>query len=367
MCVKQTADNTIPEGMLSMATFDELSSVFPDLDAMILSGVGEPLLHPQLEQFIRKAKSAMPAKSWVGIQSNGCLANITKARSLLRSGLDKICLSVDALAPEVFRHFRKGAEVDDLDRALSVLTAAKKQAAHSVLQVGIQFVLMRDNLAELPGVLRWAAAKGIDFAIVSQLLPYDRSLTGQVVYNPNTDASMALYKKWQRNARAEGLDLRDYFKALILYSNSRSPAQHRLMKLVQQMKEEAVSLGIPVLLRRLIQEDSSLMDRAEVILEEARSIASSEGLKLVLPTPFHQNVRRCEFVEDGGVFISWDGSVHPCYALWHQYACFIDGRKKYVKARRFGNVTEKALLDIWNDADFFLIQTECAPLRLPLL
>ena len=66
MCVKQTRDNGVAEGDLSPALFDALKPALPNAESLVLSGIGEPLLHPHLEGFIRTAKELMPAGSWVG-------------------------------------------------------------------------------------------------------------------------------------------------------------------------------------------------------------------------------------------------------------------------------------------------------------
>jgi MoaA/NifB/PqqE/SkfB family radical SAM enzyme len=60
--------------------------------------------------------------------------------------------------------------------------------------------------------------------------------------------------------------------------------------------------------------------------------------------------RRCEFVEGGGAFVSWDGGVHPCYFLWHGYSAHAGGVVKHVQPRSLGNVLERELLDVWNEA-----------------
>jgi MoaA/NifB/PqqE/SkfB family radical SAM enzyme len=49
MCVKQTCDHAITEGDLSLATFAALEPAFAGLEALVLNGIGEPLLHPNLE------------------------------------------------------------------------------------------------------------------------------------------------------------------------------------------------------------------------------------------------------------------------------------------------------------------------------
>src|SRR6266508_2184076 len=65
MCVKQTSDNGIIEGDISPAVFSALEPALPGAESLVLNGIGEPLLHPQLEDFIRTAKRLMPEGSWV--------------------------------------------------------------------------------------------------------------------------------------------------------------------------------------------------------------------------------------------------------------------------------------------------------------
>ena len=69
MCVKQTQHCVMPEGDMSPAIFAALEPAFPHLEALVLNGIGEPLLHPGLEEFIRRAKMFMPVKG------NGCPFN----------------------------------------------------------------------------------------------------------------------------------------------------------------------------------------------------------------------------------------------------------------------------------------------------
>src|SRR5574342_1362767 len=73
MCVKQTMGSGLVEGDLSLSTFEAIEPALPNAEALILNGIGEPLLHPDLEGFIRRAKGLMPDGSWVGFQTNGLL------------------------------------------------------------------------------------------------------------------------------------------------------------------------------------------------------------------------------------------------------------------------------------------------------
>ncbi|TFH31387.1 MAG: radical SAM protein, partial [Deltaproteobacteria bacterium] len=187
MCVKRTHGAGEHEGDLSLPLFEALAPAFPGLEALILNGVGEPLLHPRLEEMIRAARMRMPGEGWVGFQSNGLLLTDARAVSLASAGLDRICLSIDGVSPETFRKVREGGEIEGVERALAAMAAAKKRLGRPDLQVGVEFVAMRDNLRELPDALRWSAARGATFAIVTHVLPYDPHHGKQTAFDRNTD------------------------------------------------------------------------------------------------------------------------------------------------------------------------------------
>lgn len=63
--------------------------------------------------------------------------------------------------------------------------------------------------------------------------------------------------------------------------------------------------------------------------------------------------RRCRFVKDRAMVVSWDGRVTPCYALSHNYSYFaIDGRKKQVGRYVLGDVHQDSLADIWMSREY---------------
>jgi MoaA/NifB/PqqE/SkfB family radical SAM enzyme len=74
-------------------------------------------------------------------------------------------------------------------------------------------------------------------------------------------------------------------------------------------------------------------------------------MSLTLPTVAPSRDRRCEFVEGGGSFVSWDGQVHPCYFLWHRYECHVAGLAKRVQPLSFGRLSPDAdVVALWNEA-----------------
>jgi putative metalloenzyme radical SAM/SPASM domain maturase len=350
MCVKQNSEGSIMEGSMSPETFDALIPAFPNLDALVLNGIGESLLHPHLEAFIRRAKKLLPRGAWVGFQTNGMLLKDGRAASLVDAGLDRICLSLDTVSHDSFRALREGGEMSDMEAAFAALNKAKGRYRRQDVQIGIEFVLMRDNLPELPAALRWAASRGVTFALVTQLLPYHRSLVNQAAYDTNTTGAIAIYESWKAKAKAEGADIGRYFEIFMKYSKSAEDL--KILGFIEQMKSDASAQGITLHLERLLLRDEEWFMKVEQVFEEARQIAYEEGINIMLPGTAPQNTRKCEFVEEDGAFVSWDGDVHPCYFLWHRYRCYIGGWEKHVRPWVFGNLREKDILEIWNDQKY---------------
>jgi putative metalloenzyme radical SAM/SPASM domain maturase len=344
MCVRQNSDGGIREGSMPVEIFDALTPAFPHLEALVLNGIGESLLHPQLEAFIRIAKARMPGGSWVGFQTNGMLLNGRRAESLVNAGLDRICLSMDAVSPESFRAIRSGGEMSGVESALSALSGVRK--GRQDFRVGIEFVLMRDNVRELPSALRWAGRRGVEFALVTQLMPYDKSLVHQAAYDTNTAEAIAVFSHWEEKAKREGVDIRRYFDVFMKFS--KTPEEQKILGFVEKMKNDANSRGIALHLERLVRRDEEWFAGLEEVFDEARRVAQEEGIELTLPETAPRNNRKCEFVESDGAFVSWDGDVHPCYFLWHRYQCYVGGLEKQVRPWVFGNLRDKDITEIWN-------------------
>jgi MoaA/NifB/PqqE/SkfB family radical SAM enzyme len=472
MCVKETWDPSETEGDMTEETFAALEPVFRNLEALVLNGVGEPLLDSRLEDFIARAKKLMPTESWVGFQTNGMLLDERRGASLVEAGLDRICISVDALNPDTFRKIRRGGEEQGVEKAFAVLQSARISCKNRELLVGLEFVVMRDNIRELPDLLRRAASLGASFAIVTHVLPYAGSSVPLTAFESNMDGAVELFGAWRKKAESEGLDLDEYFKVLwkymrnpserdlavflaelgaacaqggidgvrdilgsslpsrqitikafadtqqqirnlfgedegwrealktfltsveevgrmgdnsferaeaivrdwkeqpvpgtpgladyltVIWKYSRTPREQRLYELVEEMKGAARAGGISLHLKNLMERDEEWGAELEQVFLEARRVAEETGLALTLPGTAPSSSRRCDFVENGAAFVSWNGDVHPCYFLWHRYGCHIFGRKKSVTAKSFGNVNERGLTEIWNSPSFRAFREE---------
>lgn len=367
MCVKQSAGVESAEGDLSAETFQALAPAFPHLESLVLNGVGEPLLHRGLENLIRSARSKMQASGSIGFQTNGLLLDEGRALSLLDAGLDRVSVSVDALEPELFGDIRSGGSIRAVERAFASLRRAKAELGRNDFRIGMEFVAMRPNLSQLPALVEWAARREVSFIIVSHLFPYDKSSLSLAAWDPNLDLAVELLAKYKEKGASSGVDIGRYGDVYMKYA--KSPEDERIVGLVGDMQAEAIEMGITINIGKLLASDLGLYEETKRAFAEAGRIASREGIAIDLPAALPRRLRSCHFVESGSAFVSWDGKVHPCYFLWHRYACHIGGFEKRVAPKVFGRLAgpggagqlgagaaaghvERDILDIWNDPAF---------------
>ena len=94
---------------MSFDSFQNILSLLPNLYKVVLVGLGEPLLHPQLTEFIKYAKSL---KKKVGLVTNAMLLNTQISNRLLEAGLDSIAFSLDGADLNLSALVRKGTDFD---------------------------------------------------------------------------------------------------------------------------------------------------------------------------------------------------------------------------------------------------------------
>jgi MoaA/NifB/PqqE/SkfB family radical SAM enzyme len=131
------------------------------------------------------------------------------------------------------------------------------------------------------------------------------------------------------------------------------------------MVDDASRKGVSLKIADLLAFDHERVNEVQAVFDEAAALAAERGLDLRLPRTVPTQVRTCDFVEEGSAFVSWDGKLHPCYFLWHRFACHLAGVSKRVEPRVFGAVGERPLLDIWNDAEWRSFRGEVTRYEFP--
>jgi len=357
MCVKQAEGACIPEIDMKMGVFRRLEPAFPHIEALILNGIGEPLLTPNFLGMIRLARQSMKPEASIRFQTNGMLLTAEKTEALVQAGLDTVCLSVDMVSE--FGLFHGGEDVGSIVHAFAHLREAAEKTGHP-LSIGVEFVLMRDNAESLSRSLEWAADQGAEFAIISHMLPYGESMADQELFNPNTENSMAEFTLWQQEADELGIDLNLYFGTG--WKVHKTSAQKAALDFVNARRKDALGRNIPIHFSRLLEWSTAEKQAEQAwlsdILAQAQHVADRRGLSLTLPSVSATHDRKCDFVEQGVAHITPTGDVRPCYFLWHEYTCHMDGGSKHVTPKTFGNVIDDSILNIWNSEPYREFRTE---------
>jgi MoaA/NifB/PqqE/SkfB family radical SAM enzyme len=168
MCPIQFRKDGPPHGPLAFLAFEDFTRLvegFGDIDELQLQGLGEPTMHPRFFDMVAWA-SARGIR--VSTNSNLTLWSERRARQCVESGLATLHVSLDAATTQLYERIRKGAHFSKVLRNLRRVMAARA-ASHSPLHVRVVTVLMRQNLHELPAIVRLAGAEGIDDMFVQYL------------------------------------------------------------------------------------------------------------------------------------------------------------------------------------------------------
>lgn len=358
MCPKQAAGCHVPDQELPLALFRRALPGLAGADSLVLSGLGEPLLHPDLPDMVGMARAAMPPDGRIGFQSNGLLLTRDKATALLRAGLSRIFVSVDSADAQDSGELHGGAKLAGVETGLDALRLALAQVRPPRFELGVEFVLMRSTLPRLPGVIRWAARQGADRVLVSHVLPYRAEDAFEDIFVPDSAEALALFARWRDKAEADGLNLADY--PGLPWKYAKTDADLRLMHLVRELIDTARLQGVSLNLSRLMRTGGRPPVDPTPALREAQDEAARLGVRLDLPPMASSRRLACQFMDNQAAVIAADGQVAPCMFLMRDLTCYPQGNRKLVRRTLFGNLADAPLSHIWNSPGFVRFREETA-------
>jgi len=294
MCVKYTAGSCIAEEDLPFAVFKGLASSLTHAQTLILNGIGEPLLHPELEEIISFARANMAPEAVIGFQSNGILLDEEKSRKLLSIGLSTVCLSLDSLE-ETEADTATGHSIAAVSRALAGLVAAKRQIAASHFRIGLEMVLTRQNIQDLSRFIQWAADHGAEYVIATHLLHYDQSSEELSLFNPNSPEAVQLFHSYNARAAAQGINLADCLAGYMKYT--KNEAEQAKLRLLHEMQQEAREKDIRLHLQSLLAYPADDAESVVRIFAAGQAVAAQNGIELFLPPHQALTERNCLSVE----------------------------------------------------------------------
>lgn len=150
-------------------TLDEFAALvdqFPAMERAVLHGIGEPLLNRELPQMIRHLKRRNVT---VLFNSNGTLLGRELQVALAESGLDEYRLSLDSADAGTYEQVRGKRLFERVVRNLRAFVLTKEHLGLDAPRLSIWCTGMKENIDQLPGLIRLAAEIGIPEVYLQRL------------------------------------------------------------------------------------------------------------------------------------------------------------------------------------------------------
>ena len=171
-----------PGGDMTGATFAAVIAGlrnFKPPPTVFFGGFGEPLGHPGIIDMVADAKAlGCP----VELITNGVLLTEQTSRQLIGAGLDRLWVSLDGARLESYADVRLGATLPTVLANLGRFSDSRPPLRPRQPEIGIAFVAMRRNIADLPRVLSLGRELGASRFLVTGVLPYTTEMQSEILY-----------------------------------------------------------------------------------------------------------------------------------------------------------------------------------------
>jgi radical SAM protein with 4Fe4S-binding SPASM domain len=151
---------TRPTGNLKIAQFKQwLDPVKDSLWSIHFYFQGEPFIHPQIHEAIRYAGQA---GIYTMSSTNGHFLDAEQCEKIVRSGLDKLIISIDGTTQETYESYRIGGELKKVLEGVECLVETKKKWKSRSPYLIFQFLVVRPNEHQIPEIYKLAKQYGVD-------------------------------------------------------------------------------------------------------------------------------------------------------------------------------------------------------------
>ena len=176
LCFRQSF--TEPLGHMSRNLLEKLLKDiddFPEIEWVVIGGIGEPLFHPDFRYFITEVKKK---NLRISISTNGSLIDDEMVDFLIDIGVERVIFSLET---GDIGHKWNRKVIQTIEKLIKRRNL--KKSGKPVL--GIEFVLTKQNVKDLPKVIDLCREKEVDNIILTNLLPVHDKLVGFSLYeNP---------------------------------------------------------------------------------------------------------------------------------------------------------------------------------------
>lgn len=160
-----------PTGKMSLELFQQtVEQLSPGLFYLILYFQGEPFLNPLFFKMVEYAKQK---RIYTATSTNAHFLNDNFAEKTVRSGLDRIIISLDGTDQDTYEKYRVGGRLDKVVKGIENLMKWKRELKAATPYVVMQFIVFRANEHQVEDVKALAKLTGVDKLELKSAQVYD--------------------------------------------------------------------------------------------------------------------------------------------------------------------------------------------------
>ena len=165
MCIRsENADWQYQD--MPLEDFKKILPYLKDVETVVLEGWGESLLHKDLAQCIRLVKKE---GSQVGFVTSGMGLTKNRVSELIEAGIDFVGFSIAGTTPETHDAIRVNSHLPDVFNAIRLFQEEKKRRGLLRPKMHLIFLMVKDNIHEVPSVPSFAEEAGIEEVILTNI------------------------------------------------------------------------------------------------------------------------------------------------------------------------------------------------------
>ncbi len=167
LCPVGSGNNKREKGKLALDNFkkiiDEIGGYIYDL---VLTNYGEPFLNPQILDMLYYAQEKRISTRLI---TNALLIDNVSAAGIVKSGLDRIVISLDGIDQETYSSYRIGGQLSKVIEAINLIVEAKNEQKKSLPLVYLQFIITKYNEHQMEEARDLAKKLKVDRLIFKKL------------------------------------------------------------------------------------------------------------------------------------------------------------------------------------------------------
>lgn len=182
---------TRPTGNLRLDQFKQyLDPLKNHLSNLIFYFQGEPFINPELLNMVRHAHQL---NIYTSSSTNAHFLDEDTCEKIVRSGLDRLILSIDGLTQKSYEQYRIGGDLGKVLQGTKNLVAAKEKLKSKTPFLVFQFLVVRHNEHEIEELKTLAKELGVDKIELKTAQVYDYANGSDLI------PEQEVYSRYQKN------------------------------------------------------------------------------------------------------------------------------------------------------------------------